>query len=332
MNVLITGNAGFIGMHLTLKLINLGYNVFGVDNLNEYYDVQLKIDRLKQCGINEIVDDTPIKSTKFSNFIFIKMDINNTNNVYNFFSTNSFNIVFHLAAQAGVRYSINNPRSYIENNINGFFNIIDAARIFNVDKFIYASSSSVYGNEKNIPFKETMNVDKPISLYAATKKCDELIAHSYSSIYGLKTRGLRFFTVYGPWGRPDMAYYSFTKSILENIEINLFNEGKLSRDFTFVDDIIDGIISITQNEDILTSDYEIYNIGNNKPIELMSFVEILEKKIGKKAKKKFIQMQNGDVRQTYADITKISKILYNPKIDIIEGVSIFVDWYTKYYS
>lgn len=333
MNVLITGNAGFIGMHLTLRLCELGYNVFGIDNLNEYYDVKLKFARLKKCGIDSdnIIDDQVNESSTLNNFRFIKMDINNPEKVNEIFRKYEFEIVCHLAAQAGVRYSIINPRSYIENNIDGFFNIIEASRVFDVKYFFYASSSSVYGNEERVPFSESMNVDKPVSLYAATKKCNELIAHSYSEVYGLKTIGLRFFTVYGPWGRPDMAYFSFTDSIINCKTINIYNEGKLSRDFTYIDDIIDGITFLFKSLSKLDL-YDVYNIGNNTPIEIMEFVKVLEKKIGKKANMKFIQMQNGDVKTTFADTSKIAKFNYSPKISINIGLSLFVDWYLEYFK
>jgi UDP-glucuronate 4-epimerase len=332
-NVLITGSAGFIGMHVVLKLLNKGYNIIGVDSLNSYYDLELKFSRLKECGISTYeFKKSGNLSSKFSNYRFFNFDIVNNNDIENLYNQFKIDIVIHLAAQAGVRYSINNPETYIKNNINGFYNIIDLSRRHNVKNFIYASSSSVYGNTLEVPFNETMHVDKPVSLYAATKKSNELIAHSYSEIYSLPTTGLRFFTVYGPWGRPDMAYFDFTKSIFNKSPINIFNDGLLSRDFTFIDDIVDGIYRVMVGRDTQNQLYEILNIGNNNPVKLIDFISQLEKSIGISAVKNYVGMQKGDVNVTYADIDKISTYGYQPKVSVAKGLGLFVEWYKLYYE
>jgi UDP-glucuronate 4-epimerase len=333
-NILVTGSAGFIGMHLVLRLINKGYNVVGLDNINNYYETSLKYSRLEECGISKhkIVDDALVNSNRFPNYKFVKVDLLNQEKIQSIFENNTFDAVIHLAAQAGVRYSIENPQTYIDNNIIGFFNIIDNSRKFKIKNFIYASSSSVYGNSKNVPFSENLSVDKPISLYAATKKSNELLAHVYSNIYGLKTTGLRFFTVYGPWGRPDMAYFSFTNNILKGLEINVYNKGELSRDFTYIDDIINGVVNVFEAKFESSVNYEILNIGNNQPVSLMKFIETLESIIGKKALKNFIEMQKGDVVKTMADITSISNYNYKPSVAIDKGLFEFVKWYLEYYE
>jgi UDP-glucuronate 4-epimerase len=332
-NVLVTGSAGFIGMHVVLMLIRNGYNVIGVDSLNSYYDVELKFARLKECGINtEEFQKFGNQSSNFTNYHFFNFDLVNNDDIEFIFNQFPIDIVIHLAAQAGVRYSISNPETYIKNNINAFYNVIDVSRRSNVKHFLYASSSSVYGNTTEVPFKESMKVDEPVSLYAATKKSNELIAHSYSEIYNLPTTGLRFFTVYGPWGRPDMAYFDFTSAIFNNEPINIFNQGLLSRDFTFIEDIVDGIYKVMVGRDTKEKLYEILNIGNNSPVKLIDFISQLEKSIGIIAIKRFIGMQKGDVNITYSDIHKISNYGYQPKTGIAEGLGIFVKWYKSYYE
>ena len=317
-NILISGSAGFIGFHLTKKLLEKGLTVIGIDNLNDYYDIKLKGDRLKILK-------------QFKNFTFYTIDICDEMSLEDLFKKNKINKVLHLAAQAGVRYSINNPETYIHTNLIGFWNMIDNSRKHNVNHFIYASSSSIYGDSKDIPYDAHQKTDSPLSLYAATKKSNELIAHSYSKIYGLMTTGLRFFTVYGPWGRPDMAYFSFTKDILEGKKIDVFNNGNLKRDFTYVDDIIDGVLKVLDREN--KNLYEIYNLGNNKPIALLDFIQTLEKTLNLKAKINYLPHQKGDVYETYADIDSMKqKFNYNPKTEIQEGLRSFVKWYKNYYQ
>lgn len=329
-SILITGVAGFIGFHVCEKMLKMGFDIIGIDNLNDYYDVELKQNRLNEILVN---------SKKEDNFRFIHGDISDINFLNGLFANYKINIVLNLAGQAGVRYSIDNPSSYIQSNIVGFSNLIELAKNNNVEHFIYASSSSVYGLNKNVPFSELENVESPISLYAATKKSNELIAHTYSHLFNLKTTGLRFFTVYGPWGRPDMAYFKFCKSIFENNPIEIYNNGLLLRDFTYVDDIVDGIISLIEinlSDNKVSVDlntYEIFNIGNDKPISVNDFILRLEKIIGKKANKVFKPMQKGDVFQTHANISKIkSKTAFQPKTDIESGLSKFVAWYKQYYK
>lgn len=306
--ILVTGAAGFIGFHLVQRLLKEGCNVVGIDNLNEYYDVKLKKDRLKLLSENK-------------NFVFRKVDIKNKKAVDRIFETYRPSYVINLAAQAGVRYSIENPYAYVDSNLVGFVNILEACRKYPVKHLIYASSSSVYGGNKVSPFSTRHNVDHPVSLYAATKKSNELLAHTYSHLFGIPTTGLRFFTVYGPWGRPDMAYFSFTKDILSGNPIKVFNYGKMERDFTYIDDVVEGIVKLidripTPNEnwdetkdDISTSfaPYKIYNIGNNNPVPLMNFISVLESALGKVAKKVYLDLQPGDVLRTYADISEIGR-------------------------
>tara|TARA_B100001564_G_C20615699_1_gene659794 strand:- start:435 stop:1415 length:981 start_codon:yes stop_codon:yes gene_type:complete len=315
-NILVTGCAGFIGMHLSKALLDLGHNVIGVDNLNHYYDVRLKNDRIM------ILE-------KYNNFNFTKTDISNKEAIENIFKSNSIDKVVNLAAQAGVRYSLKTPNSYIESNILGFMNILECCRHYNIKGLIYASSSSVYGGNTKIPFSEDDNVDSPISIYAASKKANELMAYSYNHLFGLRSTGLRFFTVYGPWGRPDMAMFIFTKKIFEDSPLQLFNRGKMKRDFTYIDDIINGLIfSIEKNYNC-----EVFNLGNNKSEDLMDVVSIIENKIGKKAKIKFEPIQPGDVKQTYADIDKSKEMLeYFPKTNIRDGIHSFIDWYEEYFT
>lgn len=334
-NILVTGSAGFIGMHLVLNLTkSLSNNVWGIDSLNEYYSKKLKLERLSYCGIdpNKISDELIIKSSSIPNYKFILDDLSDINFLEELMYKNDIDTVIHLAAQAGVRYSIENPQTYIHNNLNCFFNIIESSRKVKIKHFVYASSSSVYGNSKNSKFNETQNVDSPVSLYAATKKCDELIAHSYSEVFKLRTTGLRFFTVYGPWGRPDMAYFSFTEKILNDEVINVYNNGELYRDFTYIDDIVNGIEIILENRINDSKLYEIFNIGNDNPTKLIDFIKIIENKLNKVSKKKYDLMQNGDVYLTCADIDKLKSYGYKPKVSLENGISKFVDWYLIFFS
>lgn len=332
MNILVTGAAGFIGFHLSQRLLAEDYYVIGIDNMNEYYDVLLKKDRLKIL----------IRNT---NFEFHNINLSNGEKFNQLFEDKTINIVINLAAQAGVRYSLDNPHSYVNSNLVGFVNILEACRHNHIEHLIYASSSSVYGANTNIPFSTKDTVDHPISLYAATKKSNELMAHTYSHLFNIPTTGLRFFTVYGPWGRPDMAYYSFTKNIIEEKTIKVFNNGDMRRDFTYIDDIVEGIIRLLhkppmynskwdrENPDPSTSyaPYKIYNIGNNNPIKLMDFIHTLEKLIGKKAIIKFLPMQLGDVKETYADISDLqADVGFYPTTPIEKGLTHFVDWYKQY--
>ncbi len=313
--LLVTGAAGFIGFHLCKHLLDNGYKIVGIDNLNEYYDLNLKKARLK------------ILKQK-SDFIFHKIDLCNYRKLKELFKTYSFDCVCNLAAQAGVRYSLTHPFVYQKSNLEGFLNILELSKDFKIKHFVYASSSSVYGNNKKLPFSEKDRVDKPISLYASTKRANELIAYTYSHLFGLNCSGLRFFTVYGPWGRPDMALFLFTKAISENRPIQLFNKGKMIRNFTYIDDIVDGVRRIIENP----RRYEIYNIGNNRAETLLDFVKEIEKCLGKKASRKYLPMQPGDVRTTIADISKIGKLGFKPKTNIAEGVKKFIDWYKEYYN
>jgi UDP-N-acetyl-D-glucosamine/UDP-N-acetyl-D-galactosamine dehydrogenase len=321
--ILVTGCAGFIGFHLADRLLKEGYTVIGLDNLNDYYDVSLKRSRLAILQKNE-------------NFIFIEASIEDNEAIKKLFSEHWMPIVVHLAAQAGVRYSLENPEAYISSNIVGFMNILEACRNHNVEHLIYASSSSVYGSNTKMPFSVQDRVDHPISLYAATKKANELMAHTYSYLYNLKTTGLRFFTVYGPWGRPDMALFKFTKAILEGREIDIYNYGKMKRDFTYIDDIIEGIFRLINKGDTTSEEkvpYKVYNIGNNQPVELMKFISILEDKLGKKAKKNFLPIQAGDVPETFADIDDLMRdVGFRPETPIEKGIEQFVEWYKSYYK
>ena len=332
--ILVTGSAGFIGYHLCLKLVKSRFKVIGIDNINDYYDINLKYSRLNNLGFskkNSQKFNYLFKSNKYGNdLMFSRTDINDTDNLNKLFKKFKFDIVCNLAAQAGVRYSLKNPNAYLKSNISGFFNILEFCKIFKIKKIVYASSSSVYGNSMNIPFKEIDNVDNPISFYAATKKANELMAYTYSHLYNIETIGLRFFTVYGPWGRPDMAPMLFSKAILNNNTIDVYNKGDLSRDFTYIDDIIYGIYLIINSNK--KSKNRIYNIGNGKPVNLLKFIEILEKNIGKLSKKNFIEMQPGDVYKTWACTKLINKEYnYSSKINLENGVKKFTEWYVKYY-
>ena len=331
--ILVTGAIGFIGYHLTKKLIHEGYEVVGIDNINDYYNTKLKYDKLPILGIDEkeIKLNKEYLSKKYANFKFAKIDIRDREKIEVLFAKENFDIVCNLAAQAGVKYSIENPHTYVENNVTGFINILDACRQTNVKHFIFASSSSVYGNSENVPFKETDNVDHPISIYAASKKSNELMAHTYSHLYNLKTTGLRFFTVYGPWGRPDMAPFIFTKNIIEGNAIRVFNDGNMERDFTYVDDIINGIIPIIEKEKNFC--YKIYNIGNSSPVNLNDFIKTIEDTVGITANISYQPMRDGDVIKTYADTTSLfNEYGYKPTTPIKKGITSFIDWYKNYFS
>ncbi len=331
MKILVTGTAGFIGYHLATKLLELGHEVIGLDNINDYYDINLKYARLKNLGIkkDEIKDNILIQSSINPNHKFIKANLEDATALNNLFETQKFDAVCNLAAQAGVRYSIENPHAYIQSNIIGFMNILEACRNFDVQNLVFASSSSVYGLNKSQPFKVEDKTDTPVSLYAATKKSNELMAHTYSHLYGIKTTGLRFFTVYGPWGRPDMAPMLFTDAILNDRAIKVFNHGNMSRDFTYIDDIIDGIVKVIENP----SDFKVYNIGNNAPVSLMEFIQTIEKAIGKEAKKNFLPMQDGDVVSTYADVSGlIEDFDYKPDTSLEIGIGKFIKWYKEFYG
>jgi UDP-glucuronate 4-epimerase len=333
-NVLVTGAAGFIGYHLTKRLLEDGCTVTGIDNLNPYYDVSLKQARLESL-------------TPFERFSFVKIDISDKEGLENIFKSSQFDVVVNLAAQAGVRYSLENPRAYVDANIVGFVNILECCRHSHIRHLVFASSSSVYGANTNMPFSVHHNVDHPVSLYAASKKANELMAHTYSHLFGLACTGLRFFTVYGPWGRPDMALFLFTRAILEQQAIKVFNHGKMQRDFTYIDDIIEGVVRVMSrlpeknptwngnDPDPGTSytRYKIYNIGNNNPVELMEFISTIEKILGCNAKKEFLDLQPGDVIATYADIDDlINDVGFKPSTPIETGIKRFVDWFKEYYG
>lgn len=332
--VLVTGAAGFIGFHLSQKLLNAGYQVTGLDNLNDYYDQRLKLSRL----------DILKAHTHFS---FHQGDLTDRKGIDNLFSATNFDYVVNLAAQAGVRYSLTNPHAYLESNLHGFLNILEACRHNKTKHLLYASSSSVYGANKKMPFSVHHNVDHPISLYAASKKSNELMAHTYSALYNLPTTGLRFFTVYGPWGRPDMALFLFTKAILENKPIDVFNHGKMRRDFTYVDDIVESITRLIPRPSQPNSEwsgmtpdpatsfapYRVFNIGNNKPVELMQFIEAIEQKLGRKAVKNLLPLQDGDVPETFADVEDLMReVDFKPSTPIEVGIGKFIDWYINYYN
>lgn len=329
--ILITGVAGFIGMHTAQALVAYGHQVVGMDNLCDYYDLQLKTDRLKALGVHEacFLENTLYQG--ISNFSFIKLDLGDYPSLSSLFAEHSFDVVINLAAQAGVRYSIENPKLYVDSNINGFFTILELCRQFSIRNLIYASSSSVYGNSDEIPFKEDHKTDSPISLYAATKKSNELLAHSYSHLYGITSVGLRFFTVYGPWGRPDMAPFLFVKAAFEDKAINVFNYGHQSRDFTYVTDIVSGIAIMT---DAIAgmSGHQVYNIGCGNPVPLMDFIHTIERHVDKKIQCNFLPAQDGDVSQTYASTAKLASLGYKPKYELDQGIKEFVDWYKNYYK
>ena len=320
--ILITGAAGFIGSYLAEKLLKEQFQVIGIDNLNDYYEVQLKYDRLKDLEGRE-------------GYTFIKGDLADKETLGKLFQEYSFDIVVNLGAQAGVRYSIDNPDAYMSSNMVGFYNILECCRHYPVEHLVYASSSSVYGANKKVPFSVEDKVDYPVSLYAATKKSNELMAHCYSKLYGIPATGLRFFTVYGPFGRPDMAYFKFAKKIMAGETIQIYNNGDMMRDFTYIDDIVKGIANILPNppEEIETgAKYKVYNIGNNKPEKLMDYIQTLEKHLGREAKKEFLPMQPGDVYQTYADVSDLMHDFnFKPSTSIDEGLGKFVTWFKEYY-
>ncbi len=333
-NAVVTGAAGFIGFHLCQRLLSDGIRVTGIDNLNSYYDV-----RLKEARLGKILSEP--------NFKFVKLDLTDRTDMEKLFQQGQYDVVVNLAAQAGVRYSLENPHAYVDANLVGFVNILECCRHTDVKHLVFASSSSVYGANTAMPFSVHHNVDHPVSLYAASKKANELMAHTYSHLYGMSCTGLRFFTVYGPWGRPDMALFLFTKAILENNPIQVFNHGKMQRDFTYIDDIIEGVVRVMErpakpnpewrgdNPDPGTSyaPYKVYNIGNNNPVELLEFIEVIETALGRKAHKEFLDIQPGDVPATYADVDDlIADVGFKPATPIAEGIGKFVDWYREYYS
>ena len=336
MKILVTGAAGFIGYHLVKSLVEANHEVIGLDNINDYYSTNLKFDRLNELGIEKSSAKDFLSlsdSNLFQNFKFIRMNLEDRDNLPKLFKNQKFDLVCNLAAQAGVRYSIENPETYIDSNIVGFLNILECCRNYKVKKLVYASSSSVYGNNEKIPFEETDNTDKPISLYAASKKSNELMAHTYSHLFKLNTIGLRFFTVYGSWGRPDMAYYLFANAIVNDSPIKVYNNGDLSRDFTHIDDIVTGVKSVLLSDLSTKKLYELYNIGNNKPVMLTKFIETIEKYLGKKSIKKMLPMQDGDVKKTWASISKIT-MGYNFKnnVSLDKGIEEFINWFKVYHK
>ena len=354
MKILIKGTAGFIGSHLALQLLARGDHVVGLDNINDYYDQHVKYGRLVRSGIINTLDEgecipynTLLTSQIHPNYQFIKLNLEDKDNITKLFKEQQFDAVCNLAAQAGVRYSLTNPHAYISSNIVGFINLLEACRHNNVKNFSYASSSSVYGLNEELPFSTNHNVDHPISLYAASKKSNELMAHTYSHLFGISTTGLRFFTVYGPWGRPDMALFLFTKAALEGNAIDVFNNGEMLRDFTYIDDIVEGVIrvinnpaksdlswnGITNSASTSSAPYKIYNIGNNNPVKLMDFITAIENKLGKTIKKNFLPIQAGDVPATYADVTDLVEDLgYKPDTPIQQGIDNFIDWYLDFFT
>ncbi len=349
MKILVTGTAGFIGHNLAKKLLERGDEVVGLDNINDYYDVNLKYGRLQDLGIKreEVKEGEFATSSKYPKHKFIKLDLSDRDGMEDLFEEEKFDAVCNLAAQAGVRYSLENPHAYINSNVVGFMNILEGCRHHGVENLSYASSSSVYGLNKSQPFKTSDHTDHPVSLYAATKKSNEMMAHTYAHLYGVRTTGLRFFTVYGPWGRPDMAPMLFTDAILSDRAIKVFNHGDMSRDFTYIDDIVEGIVNVIDNPaksdenwdatnpnpSSSTAPYKVYNIGNNEPVRLMDFIQAIEEKLEKEAEKNFMDMQPGDVQSTYADVQGLIKDMnYKPDTSIKEGVSAFVDWYKEFYK
>jgi UDP-glucuronate 4-epimerase len=347
--VLVTGTAGFIGFHMARKLVDLGYHVTGLDSINEYYDVALKYNRLEQSGISrgQVTYNQLVTSTSYPNYQFVQLQLEDRDSLFELFANQGFEVVVNLAAQAGVRYSLTHPQVYMDSNITGFLNILEACRYHPVENLIYASSSSVYGLNEKMPFQVSSNVDHPVSLYATSKKSNELMAHTYSHLFRIPTIGLRFFTVYGPWGRPDMALFIFTKAILEDKPIRVFNHGNMERDFTYIDDIVGGIEKMVANPprpddkwdpanpdpSSSSAPYRIYNIGNSSPVKLTHFIEAIEKSLGRTAEKVLEPIQPGDVEKTWADVSALVRDYgYNPGTPVEEGIRKFVDWYKSYYS
>lgn len=347
--ILISGTAGFIGFHLSRLLIEKGYHVIGLDSINDYYDVQLKYDRLYEAGISkkDISYAKVIQSTSFPEYRFVKLKLEDKAQLLKLFEKEQFEVVINLAAQAGVRYSLTNPEAYINSNITGFLNILEACRFFPVKNLIYASSSSVYGLNASMPFSVRSNVDHPVSLYAASKKSNELMAHTYSHLFSIPSIGLRFFTVYGPWGRPDMALFLFTKAILEGKAIDVFNHGNMERDFTYVADIVEGISKMIEHPpsgdpawdpekpdpSVSSAPYKIYNIGNNNPVRLMDFIKAIENATGIRAEKNMKPIQAGDVEKTWADVGALAQDFnYRPDTSIEKGIGEFIKWFREYYS
>ncbi len=334
MKVLVTGAAGFIGFHITKKLLEEGFDVIGIDNINDYYEVNLKYARLNELGVKRkdaIKFFKNSKSALFDKFKFVRLNLEDKEELSILFKHEKFDVVCNLAAQAGVRYSIENPATYIQSNIVGFANILECCRNNAIKHLLYASSSSVYGSNTKIPFETTDNVDHPISLYAATKKSNELMAHTYSHLYGIHTTGLRFFTVYGPWGRPDMAMFLFTDAIIKNKPIKVFNYGKMERDFTYIDDIVKGIYLIIKKLPEDRDLYKVYNIGNNKSVKLLAFINEIERNLNKVAEKEMLPIQRGDVKKTWANLDELFKDYnYKPETPISKGVKEFINWYMKY--
>ena len=347
MKILVTGTAGFIGFHLVKKFVSLGHCVTGIDSINDYYDINLKYARLSQSGIKreEINFGIKTKSASLPNYCFIKLDLTDRENIFSLFREEKFDCVCNLAAQAGVRYSLENPHAYIDSNITGFLNILEACRQFPVKHLVYASSSSVYGLNEKVPFSVNDTADHPVSLYAATKRSNELLAHTYSHLFNIPVTGLRFFTVYGPWGRPDMAYYKFARAILDNRPIEVYNNGNMLRDFTYIDDITEGIVAAINRipsgdaqfnaheptPSQSSAPFMLYNLGNSRPEKLTDFIASLEKALGRKAEKVYMGMQPGDVQATMADIDAAKRDLgWEPKTSIDEGLKLFADWFLGY--
>jgi UDP-glucuronate 4-epimerase len=349
MKYLITGTAGFIGFHVALQLLKRGDSVVGVDIINDYYDVELKYKRLEESGIQRelIGRDIAVKSVKYPAYTFFQTDISDKDALMSIFASEQIDVVINLAAQAGVRYSLTNPDAYVVANIQGFLNILECCRAYPVKHLVYASSSSVYGANTKMPFATKHNIDHPVSLYAATKKSNELMAHTYSHLFNIPTTGLRFFTVYGPWGRPDMALYLFIDAISKGEPIQVFNHGKMKRDFTYIDDIVEGVIRVADRPARANADwtgdqpepgssyapFKVYNIGNSNPVELMDYIAALEKALGKEAKKNMLPLQPGDVPATYADVSDLKRDTgYQPSTSVEEGVARFVSWYRDFYQ
>jgi UDP-glucuronate 4-epimerase len=335
MKILVTGAAGFIGYHLVKRLIDRNDEVVGLDNINEYYDVDLKYARLSECGIfkKDVTTGKVIRSQSYSGYSFIRTGLEDKEVITDLFKNEKFDRVCNLAAQAGVRYSLLNPQSYVNSNITGFLNILEACRHFPVQHLVYASSSSVYGSNTKMPLSTSDRTDNPVSLYAATKKSNELMAHAYSHLFGIPSTGLRFFTVYGPWGRPDMAAFLFTKAILEGKPIQIYNNGEMFRDFTYVDDIVEGVIRVIDAAPSgVNPAAAIYNIGNSNPVKLTDFIDAIENALGRKAMKEFLPMQPGDVFKTFADVTDLdARFGYHPSTTVNEGVKRFIDWYQEFH-